>query len=258
MKTPTPMGGDFMRLIRGNPNKLEGRVICFSRLKDKKLIEKGAPRIIAAYATNDLEKYIERVADSKEFAEYIREMAKDISMQVKERCGERIMTKIYSSKLTLNDETKLYGGKEDIVHTGEYSNPFCCAESVNFGIQLYFFKYDEQNLNFTKTRTENKTFGISPLKAEILRNFVFPLIKSYEHNDIDSVRTIKENMMQTYGNSSIANPLMDISRIIDLQKSKTNMNIINLNLDEALAISDERFEDAARIRDKIKKLGARY
>jgi protein-arginine kinase activator protein McsA len=84
------------------------------------------------------------------------------------------------------------------------------------------------------------------------------LIKSYEHNDIDSVRTIKENMMQTYGNSSIANPLMDISRIIDLQKSKTNMNIINLNLDEALAISDERFEDAARIRDKIKKLGARY
>jgi len=255
MKTPTPIGGEFARIIRRDPNKLEGSVISFSRMKDKELVGAGVPRIFAAYATINLEKYIARVADSREVAEYIRNMAKDIGQQVKEKCGERSMTRIYSSQLTLNDETKLYRGKEDIVLVGEYSNPFCCTESVNFGIQLYFFKYDEQNPNSSKIRLENKTSGMSPLKAELLRNFIFPLIDSYKHNDPTSAKTIGENLIQTYGNSSIANPLMDILKIVNQQKIKPNMQAIHLNLDEAQAINDERFEDAARIRDEIKRLG---
>ena len=107
-----PLGGEFMRLVKGDFNKLGGSIISFSRMRDKELIKTGAPRIIAAYATNSLEKYIERVADSKGDADYIRDMARNIDMEVKERCGERGMIKIYSSRLTLNDETKLMGEKK--------------------------------------------------------------------------------------------------------------------------------------------------
>jgi hypothetical protein len=249
-----PLGGEFMRLVRGNFNKLGGGVISFSRMRDKELIKTGAPRVIAAYATNNLEKYIERVADSKEGADYIRAMARDINIQVKERCGERGMTKIYSSRLTLNDETKLYEGKEDIIYAGEYSNPFCCLKSVNFGTQLYFFRYDEQNLNPARAKSGVEAIKMTPLKEEILKNFIFPLINSYKHNDLASARTIRESVIETYGNSSMANPLVDILRILDKQKTKPDMKIIHLDLDEAQAINDERFEEAAKIRDEIRKI----
>ena len=255
MKKPTPIGGEFVRIIRGNPDKLEGSVISFSRMKDEELIKEGAPRIIAVYASNNLEAYIKRVTGSKEEEDYIREMARDINLQVKEDWGDKIRARIYSSQLTLNDETKLYCGKEDIVFTGEYSNPFYCTKSVNFGTQLYFFRYDEQNLSSTKIGLENKISGMPQLKAEILKNFVLPLIDSYKHNDLNSAKTIGDNMMQTYGNSSIANPLIDILRIVNQQKINPDMGAIYLNLDEAQAINDERFEDAAKIRDKNKKIG---
>ena len=80
------------------------------------------------------------------------------------------------------------------------------------------------------------------------------MINSYKYNDLTSARTIKENITETYGNSSIANPLMDILKIIDKQRTRPDMRIITLNLDEAQAINDERFEEAARIRDEIRKL----
>jgi len=101
------------------------------------------------------------------------------------------------------------------------------------------------------------TQKMSPLKTEVLRKFVLPLIDSYKHNDTASATIIKESMMRAYENSTIANPLRDILKTIEQQRTKPDMRIINLNLDEAQAIKDERFEVAARIRDEIRRLGGK-
>jgi len=148
----TPIGGEFIRLVRGNPNKLEGRVICFSRLKDKELIKAGVPSIFTVFATDNFEKYIQRVASNRQEVNYLREMKRRADKEIKENCGGMILGGIYSSQIRLKDESELYNGGEDIVHTGEYSNPLSCAGSIKFGIHLYFFKYDEQNMDSTKIR----------------------------------------------------------------------------------------------------------
>ena len=253
-KMNTPIGGEFIRLIRGNPNKLEGRVISFSRMKDKELIRAGAPGIFAIFATNNIETYIKKVTKNKEEADYLRGVKRKIDEQIRRKWEGESLNGIYSSQMIINKESEIYTGEEDVVHNGDYFNPFYCTRSVNFGTNLYFSIHDEQNMNLMKKGQEYTRPERSTLKEEILRNFIFPLIDSYKHNDIASARTIKESMMQAYGGSSMANPLIDILKIVDQQRINPNMKAINLNLDEAQAIRDERFEDAARIRDEIKRL----
>ncbi len=133
---------------------------------------------------------------------------------------------------------------------------------INFSSFLgdFFEDYDEEFLpSFTKNSVlQCKECGMT--YEEFVNNGKFGCANCYEvfENKINPVLKNIHGSNQHIGrNSKFANKLNEKCKLTKEKKEKDqkeNSNLKKLNDDLKLAIKEERYEDAAKIRDEIKKI----
>lgn len=253
-----------MKLIRGDENNLLGRVISFSKCNNPEAIAVFERKpIIAFYATSDIDSFIKRIGATDELAKDLRK--NDIAMRedAKKKGNLKLLSN-YVSPITLEDETQLEEGDEDLLNTGEYNSLEDCCYAAELGIKFYILHIEEK---FTKEKQIKKP--IEPINQNLLvenysqvekskigqylkENFILPALEAYTRKDKLRGKNLTSALITFCADSQFNEDARLLAEILDQQKS-SNYGLIEDYIGKIQAITSEDYESAARFRDKILK-----
>lgn len=253
----------MIKLIRGNENKLEGRLISFSRLEDEALLGSERP-IIALYCTQDMLEFIEKMKIPPSVAEELKNAQEKLYEDIQKR-GEKI--KIFSSYISaLPDVTEenLLSGTEDVLDMGVYLSPDRCVAAAKLGVELYTMNFEKQLLKKVgisgkienkKTRSAQTLESYSLVKKDqikryLLENFVVPIMDSRIHKDENRARYLSQDLVHFCKEAPFSSDIFELLEV--LKNTRTDPQIVDDYLNKIEAIHCEKYETAAIFRDKLR------
>ncbi len=253
----------MIRLIKGNENKLEGRLISFSRLEDEATLDSERP-IIALYCTQDMLEFIEKMKIPPSVAEELKNAQEKLYEDIQKR-GEKI--KIFSSYIAaLPDVTQenLLSGTEDVLDMGTYLSVDRCMDATKLGVEIYTMNFEKQLLkkvgllgkldtkkNIAKPTLESYSLvRKDEMKKYLLENFVVPIMDSRIHKDENRARYISSDLVNFCKEAPFSSDIFELLEV--LKNTRSNPQIVDDYLNKIEAIYSERYEIAAIFRDKIK------
>jgi len=262
----------MIKLIRGNIDNLEGKVLVFSRLEPMD----GESQIMSLYAATNLLDFVDKAGLPRES---IGELEKQIiadARQVKEKMGitcseEEFMAKIlpiYITPVPISQEGDLYCGDEDVLDVGTFSSPTTCLEMLNEGIKIYMLKHEDSvqrrhglkpeikdkknKVKEEQTKPTYKNVEKPDFRKYITDNFIVPILDSYSQGKPHLANEVASEFFKFSSESLFVGSVVDLMREIDKTRDRPNLPIIEAYVNMVVAINNEDYVTAAKMRDKIK------
>lgn len=266
-----------MELIRGSWDNLEGRAIIYSRYEAKDLqffdqnkvpVEDG--KLFAKHISISDKGY----EDCAGLVKFISDMLKEFAKQSKapSQMGVKIMPMMVKD-IEIKSEQELKDSNGDILFTGGYNNPNICEAAASLGTSVYRFRVmnsRNQDLWTDITPKENnyQAVGSEKLLVHIRGEYISRMIDMARYGDKKGFKAFKRRFMYFSRGSLFEKDAAELSDMIELGGKNQDIEMINwyMNImvskrkieeseqDIRKAVSEERYEDAAKKRDEILNL----
>lgn len=267
---------DLVALVKGNPDKLKGEVIVYSKLE----IPNEKTDVFAVYLTSDPEKYIEKFQIPLEEAEEIREKSgieKAVAEVIAEKSNiEIISSHVYARQIDFNED-ELTKTQEDVVFTGTYCLPPMCAEALKAGQLIYslsFFSQISREKMHELLAGKNKEPKASPspesrvstwsdISAEdfmsyLSQKYMLPMVEARKSSNASRFDQLKSDFLRF---NQGANYFPQAETLIRLMETRTftetykkDLTIVSEQVRLIYGIRAERFEISLDAKRKIKFL----
>jgi hypothetical protein len=262
-----------MDLIKGDWENLEGRVIVYSKfVKKQSEVDSGD---------------FDSIPDGKIFA---RQFSIGVSGEylnldpIKQKVDEFLkkhplpegvsaqLVPIAITEIEVFSENALKNGLDDVLYTGKYSTPMECELANYHGINYYHFRINSQkdNLGIELNPREPgyKSVSVGRFKDHVVGEYIAKLIDYSGYGDKNSFNDIKKKFFSFSKSSPFERDAVQLTKLIELGGANQDIKMIGHFLDVIVskrmieeyniqlgkAVSDERYEDAAKYRDKINGL----
>lgn len=271
----------MLPLIQGDSNKLEGKVTICADLYCNKSHESGYIGIFASIDLKDIADFL--------YKRYkVQRGALNAPFEKRDNnCSDKY-TKInfYSMGIPRVTDNIFKVVKGDVLDIGNFFDPDIVNLEISNSLLDYASYYLNQNMPHAEISNCRQTPYVFEFNNKKYQLFITSLILPFDHytkyNDSVLTDIISENYIKPIKksfykqNNRIMNELinrfrhfmeplspnyslnfekdMDAILLTIFSKSKHQHKIINLYLDKILALKMELYEDAAKLRDKIKKL----
>jgi hypothetical protein len=250
---------DFIKLVRGNIESLEGRVITFSRFERGEFAEKP---VVALYSTNQVEDFIKKFELPEDVARDISKNHNDMVAKARAKHQNANVFTYYTAPLLVESEKEIYSGNEDILDVGNYLAVERCLDAVKLGVEFYILQFEKQFLlNGPKNKHEEKIseevfLNYTLVQKSILgdyisRNFITPLMEYKKQKNDREVQRIGQSFIDFSSGSPFIQDVYEMLGVIE--KGDINPVLIKTYLNKIEAINNEDYETAARLRDLIRK-----
>jgi len=278
-----------MELTKGDWDNLEGKVTVYSKLryppeirKRNKGVIKGArekgyplkegPReelIFAIYITPDSADFIEKTDLPEDVSRELIEKANyDVEFMNKssQSKGEETIP-FYGSSISVESEIELLLSQGDVLFTGEHPLPDMCMQANEEGIMLYSQRLAKQladeKAHVPKKETEEITYeDIEPSDTRdyFLKNYIFPMLDAAGGRGEKDLRSLQEDFLRFLKfstDSILRNAAEELCEFIEHSGGNQDTDgLVDAYVNKIIAIREERYEEAAKIRDDIKRLKA--
>lgn len=252
----------MIKLVRGNSEKLEGRVISFSRFEDLKNENSNLERpIFGIYASINLDAFLEKIGADNRMRREFEEKEKKIKEEIRKKDSRLKVFSFYAAPIPIRSEAELYSGNEDLLDAGIYFSLENCCEATKMGIDLYNIRLQEQIIKEKITSKkitlenppldyENYTSVKKELKEYITTHFIIPYLESKMHRDSLRAKHIEASLLEFSQGAPFIGDIHEILKLIKLEQ-KPDLNLISDYINKIEAIHNEDYEAAAHYRDKI-------
>ncbi len=238
----------MLNLTRGNPEKLEGKLVAYATLKDGEGIK--AIAFFASYRKADLTELLTQInySPQNEIAPHDRTDIKE-----SEAKGQHVLLQYHSIVIgykSVPDFSELDDAKIDIINAGEVDKKDCVKVLVE-QLCRYMVDYHTQ-IQPPELKLRDKTHmdvPASSLIKYVANNYVFPLIDAREKNDAEQAAKIEKEFRLFSAGSRFRYLVPEICELIKPQMSKENVMLAQVSLRKMRLLANEEYEKAALYRD---------
>jgi hypothetical protein len=261
-----------MDLVKGDWNNLEGRVIVYSKFKNKNTELSILPNdeLIAKHFLIGFNK---KNRPSEEHLNKLLNEYKQKYKLPKNILGMLIPMEIRN--IDLYSEDTLKERTEDVLYTGEFSDIYDCNHANILGMYVYQFRIMKQredlgievNNNYSELKRYKNVNSIQLLE-HITKEYIVRLIDYTRFSDKKEYQGVKKEFMNFSKNSPFEKEAIELTKIIEQNPINPDVELIgkylhrivnkkmleemNIELDKAIKV--EKYEEAVIYRDKIKDL----
>jgi hypothetical protein len=253
----------FLQLEKGDINNLEGKVIIYSRLLSKP--SDSEESFLGLYASCNPVDFKEKFGEGVE--ETVIEQIEEIkSMYPKEEIGDNHI--FLASPIEIN-KSELRLAQEDVVYAGEFLNFEQCKIILMNSVEIYMVNYDKQRVikGGLNGINESKNPGLDSMlqnletyldiesekkQGYIQDNYIAPVMHSIEIQDFCAAKLLAQDFVRFSKKSPLIDDAYGIAAVLNSNEFSKRNILLQFYFEKVLAIVSERFEDAAKIRDKIK------
>ena len=252
----------FLQLENGDINNLQGKAIIYSKYHNS---EDPIENILSVYYSANPVEFAEKFGFPEEKLE---EMLKDKDDEFEERFGKKssIDIPLYAAQMDFSiEDIKI--AQEDVLYAGEFGSKVKSQLAITGAVITYVVNYSKQRTQKSGLEDLDKENG-TEIKIEktyndiengqrtdyIQKNYISPLMHSMEDGNFDNAKNIARDFLRFCGKDG---PLTDdaycLASIIHTKK-KSKTQLLYVYFEKMLAITSERYKDAAKLRDKIKQM----
>ncbi|MFA7707665.1 MAG: hypothetical protein WCX73_01835 [Candidatus Pacearchaeota archaeon] len=242
-----------------------------NEINENKLQNYNQNIIVAMYATSN-------ITDIKEkFPESISGDLEDvITQEIKEKeahlpKGEKIKNYYAGIYFTSLDDIK--NSKEDVINLDtEFNQDYFRIASMGL-VQFYMAHYNQQRetkADYSKSKqSKEQTNGkITPIITyenmqsgerinHMQSKYISPIMLELERNNIEQAKQISQDFIRYSENSALEDDSYAIAAVLNLDKpehAKYKTSLMDNYFSKIIAITQERYKDAAKHRDVIKDI----
>jgi hypothetical protein len=277
----------MLSLIHGNPENLEGKVtICAGLICD----EPAKPRPVGIFASMDLHDIADFLYKKYDVEDGVFKKAFNRLEQLN-RSESSTKINFYSIGISVPHEKisdNIITIKGDVLDIGHFDDEDKVNTELGNSLWNYAFNYISQHMPHAYVSDNDRAMykldygenafmlfltsleipfdhyakhNDSALKEVMWEDYIFPLRKAIVQQDNKIMNELINRFRHFMDTSQAAShfdfqPDMDNILFRALIKSEENDKIIDLYIDKFLALTHEYYEDAANIRDEIKKLSS--
>jgi len=268
-------------LEQGDPDKLKGKVIAYSRFRELNRNHKGTifediqdGNIVCIYSTIDLSEFTKKNKNEFDTPETkISDIVKENDKRLKQMHNvyqdkssqEPKKFSVYSILLVGNAEG-LPIGLEDIIFAGEYSDVLRCFNADQSMINRYMLELEEQksrgqgifSLNKLKTKKLIETYESvdkSHIQEHIINKYIIPMDRAVKNGLTKEFKKVQEEFVTefSYGCDIFLDDFMQIPFLIKKGK-KESIDLANIYLSKIVALKNEKYEDIPILIKQIEEL----
>jgi len=250
----------MMKLTKGDPNNLEGRVIIYSRFK--KLVnvpeckqcnldlEDGT--FFALYFSVDPEDVKKEGFSEKHFDKEEKITKTKEFFQTK---GMDDYVTAFLCRPELEPEKEWPKFAEDILFVGEYLSPVKCSIANNAGLHLYTLALEDQlkkarvEINL-RQRTYHDVKG-EQVMAYIINHYITPMFSAKQFKDNKMFEHLKKDFIRFSAGSQFERDVLELCGVIESGKIDTELT--DAYITKIVSIHTQNFEAAALMRDRKKE-----
>ena len=262
-----------MELIRGDWDNLEGRVVIYSKFSEGDIEYHGS---VDGYI-EDGSLFVRKchTCDANEIEDnpIIKQVKENMKEQKKQNpiiAHAKILPfSIEAFDVYSEEEIKDVPG--DILYTGEFKDPNLCEQANVMGVMIYQFRlFNQENAPWVDIDPDEPSYRTisSDRLIEHVSNEYLSVMRSYvEKGDKASFNVINKRFRSFARGSPFEKDVMDLSTMLEYG-NEPDQDMISWSLgvmaskrkvqeiEEAMeqAVSEQDFEEAARLRNKISRL----
>lgn len=270
----------FARLLVGEGEKLEGRVIVYAKVTNCSDIEfvinwekmgglqqilPGGTSIVAQYITiHAIDFAAEGKSDPAEIKKSLVEIEENVRQNFVDECGEDNLPFFYTFKRAVlaPSETAILQRRNDVVFVGSYENPALSWEALKSGERFYMVGLQQQIEHDLKALgwrdVEEKKYSVFGERSilDCLRNVHVKLLVHGRVENNATLWRIGENKLREFSRgSAFEQDVDDLCSFIDGPWLPVlHEHVIGLWAEKINAIHQQNYELAGKLRDDIERL----
>jgi len=259
----------LLQLERGDLDELEGRVIIYSMYDqpESDAEQEGAEEVIAMFFSTHPADFADKLGMPEGG---LAEMAeKEAQQRAEHEAGSLGVAPLYGAPIQL-EASDIKIASEDVVFSGRFSDVKKCRTSVQIAAQLYVLRYSEQLLvrsgmgsgpGAEASGTEQANYGDIPseeMRDHLQARYIAPIMHALEDDNCGEAIGVAQDFVRFCGDHG---PLTDdayaLAAAVRAAPGTHTTPLIHAYCEKLLAVVDERFEEAARLRDQIRTMRTR-
>lgn len=273
----------MIHLVKGDENKLEGKVIAYSKftgdmseflspkalekilskgISKGELNEKGRGSLFAMYSSPDLQDIIKKSGAPREYEEFIQNK---VEGAFKKMPRKKFRINVFTTTISSFSEEDIPILPEDVIYTGSWAHPARCTESIFSALTFYNLIYTEQRDNKIKSIHENtiRTGSFENYRAVpkdslgkyIMQNYIGFMMDANKNGELNEFSKLQARFLKFSEGSHFMGDAMNICKSLNTGRDKApDLRLIEAYIGKIQAIEMERYEEAAKYRDTIKSL----
>ena len=243
-----------MRLEQRNAGRLEGKVVVYGRCDDA--LEE---RILGFYLTSDLDELTKKTG-SASATEVVEEALNKWYVQKSDDPTDVMV--LYACAIAGPSIEAVAQRTCDRFFVGEYASPKNCLRAAQLGAELYVLRLGEQvrrapaeepKKQQELPRLTYKDIATESLKSHLQKEYIVPLFHAIESRASDALSTIKGDLLRFGTGAHFYQDVQAVCGMFEIGR-KMNLPLLQAYLDKIDAISNEKLEQAAELRDRISQL----
>lgn len=267
------------RLVKGNPKKLKGSVIAYSKYigkyqsSDLELaalepiqgkfsldIKEGA--VFAKWGSINEQEFANALANNKQIMlqNSFYEITKELQLYyaalgAKTKAPKRSIITTWEVK----KEATLFHYVEDVIFTGFYSTPALCNSILDVGIAYYLAQCGEARFEIEKKQKKieepfHEVFNGKDLEDYINYGYVQPMKEHLENNEIQEYKKLKYDFIWSTIDSNLKNcpTFIQLCDILEYNRGEIQGKLQTHFVKEMAAVLEERFKDAKQYHEQRK------
>lgn len=277
----------MIKLVKGNIDKLEGRVLSYSRFTkdlkeimdddERKELEEAmenagvkelpkSPIGCTFFASSNPKDLLKKVTEYTELDEDAQEKIN----KAKNEFGDGGLVPFFAAQLPILDEEEIMASEEDVIYAGSFNDPLFCLNSAMMGIAFYRMKFSDQLMNsIVKSKQEVKIKEKIPVRQNIIytqipqkelpefiyKNYIIQMMNAKRDNKREEYKTLEDQFISFGKGSHFQSDIVDLCKFISSSSGDIkDTPIITATINKINAINTENFEAAAKYRDEVNLL----
>jgi len=268
----------MIELTKGDPDNLEGKVTIYSKFsgdirdfappKLKNAILNPFDQIFSLYTTTDILDFIEKECLPSELAKEIKRKieAETKHLFEKRHFSEKIIC-FYSHPGIQENEQEVICSPHDVLYAGKWKSLLNCIISLNHASELYMNRFTEQKINnlginHSQNQAEKdlqeKKIDKDRIGEYIMKRYIGSMMDANRRGEFEEFNRLQSGLIQIGRIPEFKTCSHDLFKLCSALKASPGRNaditLITAYVNKIQAISLERYEEAAKLRDKIKYL----
>lgn len=269
----------MIKLIRGDEDNLEGRVVVYGRFVVDKGVSDLASRlptgtIFAMYAATNRADFLsnpffERHGMSPESLKALDEITAEIESSVEEhsKAANIKLFQVYATHLPeFQSEKELSVGSEDLVFVGKYHSQEICVMALSKGLELYILHFEDQTrkklgMNSFKKGDANVSPSVTyqDITGEKILHYIStthvgPMLDAQRQDNKGEFNRLKREFVLFGLRAPFATDLFDLCGEIENNGTQPNLPLIEAYVGKISAIHSEDYAVAGKHHSKIIEL----
>ncbi len=256
----------FLDLENGDAAELEGRVIVYARCVNESDSDPDSDLIAAMFFTTQPADFTEKFGVPEGGLEDLAQRAAEAGASHPDASSG--VVPVYAAPLEL-EFADIQIAPDDVVFAGRFSAMQTCRTAMQLAAHLYMLHYNDQLVSRSGLAVQSadtpasepqvtyRTMPSGELSKHLQSHYIAPIMHALEDNNTTAAGEIAQDFIRFCGPKG---PLTDdsyaVAAVVQSPPGETRTPLLYKYFEKILAITSERFEDAARIRDQIKTLKA--